>query len=57
MRRAHLGVAQLAERVPWEHEAGSSSLPTQTIPDKGRGNATRRAERGMGGRYESDKGA
>lgn len=27
---SYLGVAQLVERVPWEHEAGSSSLPTQT---------------------------
>lgn len=26
----NLGVAQLAERVIWDHEAGSSSLPTQT---------------------------
>lgn len=27
----NLGVAQLAERVIWDHEAGSSRLPTQTI--------------------------
>lgn len=27
----YLGVAQLAARVIWDHEAGSSTLPTQTI--------------------------
>lgn len=28
---SYLGVAQLAERVPWEHEAVGSNPTTQTI--------------------------
>lgn len=30
----HPGVAQLAARVIWDHEAGSSNLPARTIVDE-----------------------
>ena len=30
-RGSYLGVAQLGERVPWEHEAAGSRPATQTI--------------------------